>query len=404
MNHWISVVDKMKRKSEKRKLQVQFSWILALFFCAFAATSYQSVYLMDIGYTGQQIGVGTSLGSLAGFLVLPLWGMLSDHLGSSRKIFMVCMLVCGMLFPLLPTVVKLSYPAVIPMYVYTVMIVLFRQPANAMLDSWAISELSKEDIGYGAVRMWGSIGYSGVSFFLGIVIGKVVGMQFAFYSILLFVIPLLILCFRRKESGGISEKEEKTKPDFKALIQNKTFLVYLLFTIGLNIYLSVTLIFMGYVLEAAGCAATMLGVATGYRALIEIISMQMCVKLRQKITLTVMLAISGIQFGLEHLLYAQSKGIIMILAAMTLSGLAGGIFYSIGPGYIHKVVAPSVRNTAQSLGAASLAFTGIMGTAVGGNVIEFAGIHTLTNGCAIIIFMLTLIFITYNRKSKNRRI
>lgn len=342
--------------------------------------------------TGQQIGMGTSLGSLAGLLVLPVWGMVSDYLGSSRKIFMLCMAACAVLFPLLPSVVKLSYPAVIPIYVYMVIVVFFRQPANAMLDSWAIGELSRDDIGYGAVRMWGSIGYSAVSVFLGIIVGRVVGMQFAFYCVLLFAIPLLILCYRRKEQIIADKKEKKEKPDLQTLFQNKSFLVYLLFTIGLNIYLSVTLVFMGYILEAAGCAATMLGGVSGYRAMIEIISMQVCVRLRKKAALTVMLAISGLLFGVEHLLYAQSKGIIMILAAMTLSGLAGGIFYSIGPSYIHKVVSSSVRNTAQSLGAASLSLTGIIGTAIGGTVIEFAGIHTLTNSCGIIIFILALIF------------
>ena len=86
-----------------RKKIVQFSLLSALFFGVFAAASYQSIYLMEIGMSGQQIGCGMALGSLAGLIVLPVWGMLSDYLGSSRKIFMLCMMMCG-IFILMLTV------------------------------------------------------------------------------------------------------------------------------------------------------------------------------------------------------------------------------------------------------------------------------------------------------------
>lgn len=370
----------------------------ALFFGVFAAASYQSIYLMEIGMSGQQIGCGMALGSLAGLIVLPVWGMLSDYLGSSRKIFMLCMMMCGILFFLFPGIAKSVYPYVVWIYGYVILTVIFKQPANAMLDSWTVSELAGSALGYGTVRKWGSIGYSVVSVILGIVIGKYVKTDTAFYLVLAFVVPILFLSVQKEQKKERRKSGKKEKPDLKKIWKNQTFLVYLIYTLGLNIYLSVTLIFMGYILEAAGCPATLIGVMTGYRALMEILSMQFCEKMRQRFSLTAMLLISGILFAAEQLWYGQYHGMWMLFPAMTFSGLAGGIFYSMGPSYIYEVSDPQVRNTAQSLGAVTLSLTGIAGTALGGSVIEKAGIHALTNGCGIFILMLTVMFGIYNRK------
>ena len=126
--------------------------------------------------------------------------------------------------------------------------------------------------------------------------------------------------------------------------------------------------------------------------------MQFCEKMRQRFSLTAILLISGILFAAEQFWYGQCHGMWMLFPAMTFSGLAGGIFYSMGPSYIYEVSDPQVRNTAQSLGAVTLSLTGIAGTALGGSVIEKAGIHALTNGCGIFILMLTAMFGIYNRK------
>ena len=63
-----------------------------------------------------------------------------------------------------------------------------------------------------------------------------------------------------------------------------------------------------------------------------------------------------------------------------LSGLAGGFFYSLGPSYIYEIVPDDVKSTAQTVNAMDLTLVSIVGSAVGGYVIEHWGVNVLTAG------------------------
>lgn len=99
-----------------------------------------------------------------------------------------------------------------------------------------------------------------------------------------------------------------------------------------------------------------------------------------------------ILFGIEHLCYGFAVGLTGMLCIMVLSGLAGGFFHSLGPSYIFEIVHPEVVNTAQTLNAMDLTLVSIVGSAVGGIVIERWEIHTMTTFCGILIMALTALF------------
>lgn len=210
---------------------------------------------------------------------------------------------------------------------------------------------------------------------------------------MLFVIPLFFLCWSQPvvKRTGIH-----TKFNAVPLLRNPCFLIYVLYTLGLNIYLSVTVIYMGYILEHAGCARELVGLVTGFRALWEIISMRFSWIVRKRWPMAYILMLSGILHGTEHLMYRMSNGLVSVMALMILSGLAGGIFYTIGPSYVHDIVEPEVRNTAQSIVGMSMALTGIIGNLFGGYIANKYGITALTTGCGTVIVSLTILFVVWN--------
>ncbi len=376
---------------ERRKTVVRYSLVSALFFAAFAAASYQSVYLMELGLTSSQIGVGTSIGNLTGLIMLPIWGFISDKVGSPKPLFLLCMVANALLFLVFPLYAAKTVVYVWPLYPYIAFTTVFRQPANSLLDSWIVGETTPKGIGYGNIRMWGSIGYAVVSLLLGLVIGKLMPTYSAFFFLAAFCVPLVAFCLKMPATAKTGKGEKKKVP-LKLLFSNGRFYIYILYTIGLNIYLCVTLIYMGYILEHAGCDKTLIGVVTGVRALMEIISMRASNVLHRRWPIKWILCLSGLLFGAEQLLYAQCSGLISCLGVMVLSGLAGGIYYSMGPVYIHEIVDPAVKNTAQSISGMSMAATGIIGTLIGGKAIEAYGISTLTTACGCLILALTAIF------------
>ncbi len=380
---------------EGKKEYIKFAMIEALYFAIFAFTTYQTVFLKDLGITSSQIGTIVSIASVTGLVVSPLWGIVSDMLHSARMTFWLSVTGTTILFACLPIIEKLLKENTVIVFVYIPVIFIFKQASNSLLDSWCIGVLSPKGIPYGSVRMWGSVGYSLVSLLLGILIGTYVDTDTSFY----FMLPLLALlsyfCLNKKEE----ERQEKQKtghvqkPPFQKLFVDRQFFIYLLYAFGLNIYLAVTLVFMPYVLEAAGCQPEQVGTVTGFRALMEIGSMFLGARLSRKIPIRYIMIFPGVLFGIEHICYQFAGNLVGILGIMILSGLAGGFFYSLGPSYIFEIVSKEVVTTAQTINAMNLTFVSIIGSAVGGYVIRRWGIHALTTGCGILILVLTGIFI-----------
>lgn len=379
------------RHETGRKL-ILFSVIQALYFGIFAVTSYQTVYLQNEAMTGTQIGMIVAVSSMTGLVASPLWGILSDRLRSARGTFLLCVAVTALMYALLPLLGAVTGGGFGFYVVYIPAIFIFKQASNAMLDSWCVGELAPVGISYGSVRMWGSIGYCVSSLLLG----ALVGVRLPVHQVFGVMVPLLALLLftgsRIPRRLPPERKEGAQKDGAGALLKNRRFLIYLLYALGLNIYLAVTLIFMPYILEAAGCEAAQVGTVTGFRALMEIISMFLGAKLCKRFPTRYIMVLPGLLFGLEHLCYGFAAGLPGLLCVMVLSGLAGGFFYSLGPSYIFEIVSPEVVHTAQTLNAMDLTLVSIVGSALGGAVIDRWGVHAMTTFCGCLILGLTALF------------
>lgn len=376
-----------------RKKLILFSGVEALYFAIFAISSYQTVFLQGEGLTSAQIGVIASLSSIVGLSVSPVWGILSDRLHSAKIPFLISICVTTVLYGMMPLLGHRARGSAVFFGIYIPVIFAFKQASNAMLDGWCIGELAPGGISYGSARMWGSIGYCVMSTLLGMSVGVLFSVRTAFLFMLPLLLVLMGICSRLGQTTRAdAERQPRKKGTVRALLGNERFLVYLVYSLGLNIYLGITLIFMPYILEAAGCRADQMGTVTGLRALMEIISMLLGVKLSKKIPVKRILLLPGILFGIEHLCYAQVRGLSGMFLVMVLSGLAGGFFYSLGPSYIYQIVEPETVNTAQAFNAMDLTAVSIVGSALGGTIIRQWGVHTLTTGCGVLILLLTAFF------------
>lgn len=379
--------------SETRGPLFRFSLIQALYFGIFAITSYQTIFLQDAGMSSAQIGFITAVSSGTGLVFAPVWGIVSDRLHSAKGTFLLCISATALMYALLPMLGNAAGGGFGFYAVYIPAIFAFKQASNAMLDSWCIGRLTPLGIGYGSVRMWGSAGYCVSSMLLGVLAERLLPVNRLFVLMLPLLAVLLWTGSRvRQERTPKAQENPAEKGSPGLLLKNRRFLIYLCYALGLNIYLAVTLIFMPYILEAAGCKASQLGLVTGFRALIEIVSMFLGAKLCKRVAVKYVMLLPGVLFGIEHLCYSFAAGIPSMLCIMALSGLAGGFFYSLGPSYIFEIVPGRVVHMAQTLNAMDLTLMSIVGSAVGGVVIKNWGVRTLTAACGFLILALTALF------------
>ena len=389
----------MDMDQSTRRSFIQFSLIEALYFGIFAITSYQTIFLQGEGLSSAQIGLIVSVASIVGLIASPIWGIIGDTMHSARVPFLISITVVTLMLAVMPILGRNASRGMLFFLIYIPVVFIFKQASNAMLDAWCIGALAPKGIGYGSARMWGSIGYSLVSLLMGGVVGIYLSVGAAFLMMLPLLAVLLLIGARVEPDGkavGEEAKEEKQASRqngvLKELFGNQRYVAYLVFAFGLNIYLGVTLVFMPYILAAANCNPSQIGIVVGFRALMEICSMIVGTRLSRKIATRYLMIVPGILFAVEHLLYAHAAGLAGILMLMAFSGLAGGLYYSLGPYYIYEIIDPKVANTAQAINAMDLTLVSIIGSAVGGIVIAKWGIHALTTGCGFLILALTILF------------
>lgn len=373
--------------------------IEAIYFAAFAILTYQTGFLDKIGYSSSRIGLITSIGLIIATLALPLWGLVSDRLGSAKKIFALCLLGLTVVYLLLSLLGSTRLGSgLLPVTLLIVAGFVFRQPTNALMDAWIIGETAPHGIEYGLIRRWGSIGYAVCSFILSYLVGNLIGMESVFYLLPVWVLPLLALVYfsgrgrapTEQRAAGTGERPSLAEA-FK-LLRLFPLTMYLIYSFGCNIYLAVTTVYFIYILRYAGCNENLIGAFVGFRALMEVISMSLAPRLRKKMPLAAILLVSGLLFGAEQLLYRFASGALILLVIMALSGLAGGIFYSMGPQYVYRIVPEQMKSTAQTLSAVTMSCVAILGSFIGGAVIESYGVEALTTACGLIIFALTALF------------
>ena len=318
-----------------RREFIGFCAIEAVYFAIFANYSYQSVWLKEVGIGSSQIGLMVSIASIIGIAACLIWGSVSDKLGSSKKVFIAVVSITGVLYAFLPVLRNAGSNIVGILFVYIPLIYFFKQSGTSMMDSWIISATSNKGIPYGSMRKWGSVGYAVMSVIWGAVVGKYIGTEVVFFSMIPLVIIFNLICLRQRtevsensrflrEKAKDSSIETKGKA-WKKLSENKAFIVYMIYAFGLNVYIGVSIVFMPFILEAAGCKSEQIGIVTGFRAVIEFGGMYIGTKIARKLPLRYIMIIPGILFALEHLLYHAAGNLRNMMSIMILSGAAGGL-------------------------------------------------------------------------------
>lgn len=106
-----------------------------LFFCAYAGSAFVAAYLKERGYSPAAVGVLLALVNCAGVVASPVMGTLSDRLGSSRRVLMLCVAVESVLLLFLP--VALALPQALLAALLLVWS-FFRNPTPGLADSWIV--------------------------------------------------------------------------------------------------------------------------------------------------------------------------------------------------------------------------------------------------------------------------
>ena len=380
----------------------QYGGMGFLYWAAMAAASFTTVFLQGLNFTAMQIGTMSAAFMTINIVAPPLWGIVSDKLRSVKKVFAICVAASAVFWFILPHSVRWFSPLAVLLILPLNRFV--SSPTMALLDSWIVRHVNSDRrIGFGPIRLCGSVGFCIVAFIYGIVLEKM-PIDIIFYGFALFAIPCVILALRIKEDeGGIARRPISLREmQVGRIIKSKPLMAYLLFNLTLYTPVMATFTFMPYLIQEVGGPNTFVGVTLSVEALFEIIMLFFSAHLIKRFKITRIIIFVGLLYTAEVALYSVCGAPWHVLLVKAMHGLGYGMYLSCTVQYIYRLAQKGLAATAQTFASCSSAIAGIIGNFVGGAVINTLGAGAFFGYSSIFMVFVVAAYAIWLRLQKDQ--
>lgn len=323
-----------------------------------------------------QIGIITSIPSIIGILVVPLWGIITDITKKDKKILGICVaincLIMGMyssvkLFPVLIIVATVAEA--------------FRYAISPLADNITTDYCKHKNLNYGIIRSGGSVGFALVSFLTGQLIKITSNSRIIFLVyIILFVISLVVLPFldSKKYDGKEDKLEGSTmKKDLKELIKDKSYLWLLAIVICTISISEVTNAYQGLYLIDLGASQGDIGILVIFTALPEIFFMSKINGLVLKYGYKKVFKIGILTFLVRWMTCLFATSPMMFIFTAPLTALAFSIMLVAYIGYIKEKFSSEIQATALTLTSMAIGISSALIKLPVGLGIDMFGLNTI---------------------------
>jgi MFS family permease len=341
--------------------------VLYFFFFAGQGTffTFINVYYSSIGLSGTQIGLINTVAPLAGMFSSPLWGMLSDRFGRTRRLLMLA--VTGVIVATLLLSAAPSFGLIVPIVaVYA----LFNTSIMPLIDSTTLSLLGQHRERYGAQRVWGTVGFILVSAGVGYVVERT-GLHSIFYGY-----TIAMACF----GFALIWLPEQPVRLQSSLLHGLNKMVrqppWLLFTASitlLGLATSGMANFLSIMVKGMGGSDSLIGLMWMVAALVEMPIMASSAPLLRRFGPARLLAVALLAYTLRMLLYGLMPTAELVAAVNVLGGVSFGLYWLSAVNYANELAPVNLKATSQGLFVATASLAGMLGAVLTGWLFDLVG-------------------------------
>jgi len=357
------------------------------YWAAMASTLYTTVYLQEQGFSALEIGSMSSAFTVIGIISPPLWGIASDKMRSVKKAFAICLAASAVFWFALPYGIRWLSPLIVllilPLYRF------FVAPTNALLDSWIVRQCSGAGtVGYGPIRLWGSVGYAIVAFAYAVILRKA-SINIVFFGYALLSIPCVLIALKTREAGDATPLRPipLREMQFGRIFKTAPLMAYLIFNMSLYTPIMSSFTFLPFLLQDVGEKGAYMGMIMCAEALLEVPLLFFSARLIKRFKITNLVLLCACVYTLEMSLYATCRASWQILLVKCLHGLSYGLYLGCMVQYLHKLAPKGLSATVQTLSGVSTGLAGILGNLAGGAIINAFGVRVFFRGGGIMIFL-----------------
>ncbi|WP_238649349.1 MFS transporter [Paenibacillus piscarius] len=375
------------------------SFMFTLYGTSVLVVSYFPLFYAHLGFSSPQMGLLYSVGPLISILSNLFWSMMSDRLGTVRKI--IALLLGGQLVTAIILYQATSFSGVL---LILSVFYFFYYPVFPLADTMAIRIAQRHGRNFIAIRVFGSLGYSFFALTIGYVL-RAMGPEYSIAICIVIVITALLITAGLKDvkrsepsEAGNQDHAEASDADQPPL-KGAGLRQILLQKEVLWFFGSVFLLAIGYRMNEAFLTISLKGMNAGDEivgwallasALSEIPVFFLLSKYGDRFKELPLLAFASLMFTLRFLFMALVQEPGMVVAIQAMHSISFGIYYVTAVRYITRMIPDHLRATGMAIFTVVWSSgAGLLSGTFGGLVYQDAGravFYVVATGFSILAF------------------
>lgn len=378
----------------EKRLNVSYACIQATYWMVYAVVgSFASVFLLARGYSNSEIGVILAVANVVAVVLQP---MVADYADRSKKVSLLGLIqLMTIVMLVLMTGLFILQRKTLALSTVFLLLLAWHTSLQPLINSLNFKlEESGLKIHFGVARSMGSLAYSILCAFMGTLVEKysVSIMPFSGVAVILMLMASLMVTKKyfnkvlaqKKEApakdGSVPTLAEPTE-DINLVEFLKRNKVFLLMNIGvLGIFFSNQILnnYMIQIVNNVGGTSEDMGRILSIMAFLEIPAMVCISALRKRFSCEFMLKVAAVGFTVKIAIHYIATTVGMIYFAQIFQLISFGVFLPVMVIFIDEVMKKGEAVKGQAFFTMMSTVAAIVGSLVGGVILDISGPKVLT--------------------------
>jgi PPP family 3-phenylpropionic acid transporter len=331
----------------------------AIYFFYYAAlaclTPFMSLYYLERGLNGTQIGVLAGAIPLVSWASAPLWGGIAD--AKNRHKLALMLAIAGVWAAVVTLFFADDFTSLL---ISVIGYAFFIGPIVPLVDNAVLDIMGESKARYGRVRLWGSVGWGLAAILLSPIL-ETVGLSWSFYGFLVFMAVTFAVAARLPM--GLSSVRGAYSAGLGILIRNGRFLLLLITALVYGITLGVLLSYQFLYLEQLGASRNLMALSLTITTISELPFWFISSGLLRRFGSSKMIAFALAATAARMFALGLMRAPWLVLPISLLHGPGFAVIWAAGVADADAAAPPGLGATAQGL------FSGMifgLGSALGG--------------------------------------
>jgi len=368
---------------EARSTFVFLAQSALLWSCVPIVYSFLPVYLDQSGFRESQIGIFLALGPLMSIILQPFIGILVDR-SPYKNTFLILLnagtMVAILLFPLHNSLMHVALASFL--------LASFQAALIAVSEAIILEGLDRIQKPYGPVRLAGTVGYAVVSVVAGFFMEKEIRSFFYITAITAFF--SILSAWSLPKVAGHQSKARKVPAT--VLFKDRGLILLMAFSMVSHMGISFYQNFFPLYFSFIGGTSDVLGILYFISGMSELPFLLYADRIEKKLGIYKTLALSTGIIGARFVLLFFIKSPVLMYPVMLLNGLTYIVFAFSLAVHINRTVPMELRATGQTIHGMCMALGRILGSVLGGYLIEAIGLQNTLLGFALLSLAAILVF------------